>query len=701
MQSVQSKPEIRLPRRAAVVLAATTALATSALATSAFAQTTVVLPADSASLLDSSAYTSVTRALGLGPAVADAPSLPGQLPGTGGGGSSVEVAIGTAILGGEANGPGIPVLEIETSGETPDGLRRVRLHQTVGGVRVWGTDVKATIRDGRVAHTVSRTVSPLLQPAPSTLSESEAIAAAVAEHHGGAAEAPGYWHVAPTATPVLIPTGPSTLESGWEVVTWSEADNRLHHTAVDGQGRVLASELRTSNDRYRVYTKDPSRGDQVLQNGPGSAGNAESPDGWINPDATQYNVLIQGNNAAAYLDTSNSNTPDGAGAVVITDEDFTSVHQPSSDPSVQANKEAAVQTLFWTNNRIHDDLYRHGFVEATGNFQNDNFGRGGAGGDSVYAEAQDGSGTNNANFATPDDGSHPRMQMYVWTQTSPYRDSALDGDVIWHEYGHGLTWRMIGNMSGAVSGAIGEGMSDALAILHLGTDAVGEYSVDRPEGIRSERYGSYSRTIGDFTGSSVHFDGEIYAATIHIAGWLYRSSGLNNEDLMDWLVDGMNYTPSRPTYLDMRDGILAAAPAGLEQCNIWRAFARYGMGTEASFTVSGSSVSIGESKSIPSECNSGVNIRAFRATPSLNSNGTWNIQGRVTAGGGNRVGAKISVFLQGGRKAECTTNSNGVCWVNFRGIPSRHNKRWIRVGQANDLIVYGKQRFRSVSKPAE
>jgi len=33
------------------------------------------------------------------------------------------------------------------------------------------------------------------------------------------------------------------------------------------------------------------------------------------------------------------------------------------------------------------------------------------------AEAQDGSGTNNANFMTPADGTAPRMQMYLWNRT--------------------------------------------------------------------------------------------------------------------------------------------------------------------------------------------------------------------------------------------------------------------------------------------
>ncbi|HEX6333307.1 MAG TPA: M36 family metallopeptidase, partial [Flavisolibacter sp.] len=60
----------------------------------------------------------------------------------------------------------------------------------------------------------------------------------------------------------------------------------------------------------------------------------------------------------------------------------------------------------------------YGFNEASGNFQADNMGRGGAGNDYVQAEAQDASGTNNANFSTPADGSRPRMQMYLFGGTA-------------------------------------------------------------------------------------------------------------------------------------------------------------------------------------------------------------------------------------------------------------------------------------------
>ena len=68
---------------------------------------------------------------------------------------------------------------------------------------------------------------------------------------------------------------------------------------------------------------------------------------------------------------------------------------------------------------LHDTLYQHGFTESAGNFQESNFGNGGRGRDSVKAEAQDGEGLNNANFATPPDGRKPRMQMFLFSGTDP------------------------------------------------------------------------------------------------------------------------------------------------------------------------------------------------------------------------------------------------------------------------------------------
>ncbi len=69
------------------------------------------------------------------------------------------------------------------------------------------------------------------------------------------------------------------------------------------------------------------------------------------------------------------------------------------------SENAAITNLFYWTNIIHDVTYQYGFDEASGNFQQNNYGNGGAGNDPVNAEAQDGSGTCNANFSTPGDGS--------------------------------------------------------------------------------------------------------------------------------------------------------------------------------------------------------------------------------------------------------------------------------------------------------
>ncbi|MBK8610662.1 MAG: M36 family metallopeptidase [Chitinophagaceae bacterium] len=63
------------------------------------------------------------------------------------------------------------------------------------------------------------------------------------------------------------------------------------------------------------------------------------------------------------------------------------------------NQQFNITNLFYWNNLIHDIFYGYGFTEVGGNFRDDNLGRGGVGNDHVNAEAQDGSGSNNANFS--------------------------------------------------------------------------------------------------------------------------------------------------------------------------------------------------------------------------------------------------------------------------------------------------------------
>ena len=139
-----------------------------------------------------------------------------------------------------------------------------------------------------------------------------------------------------------------------------------------------------------------------------------SPYGWHDTDGApgaEY-TITRGNNVLAAEDRDDNDSlgysPDGGAALVF---DFP--YLPNQQPIVW--QDAAITNLFYANNVIHDITYRYGFDEAAGNFQENNYGREGEGGDAVLADAQDGSGTNNANFATPPDGQSGRMQMYVWT----------------------------------------------------------------------------------------------------------------------------------------------------------------------------------------------------------------------------------------------------------------------------------------------
>jgi extracellular elastinolytic metalloproteinase len=146
------------------------------------------------------------------------------------------------------------------------------------------------------------------------------------------------------------------------------------------------------------------------------AGNAATTYGWHFDGTTNY-TDTRGNNVWAYDDSLKLDAPGRftaskgtAGSLVFNDvPDLTQV------PTLGKNRRAATTNLFYWNNLMHDVMYQYGFTEATGNFQADNQGRGGTGGDYVRAEAQDGGGTNNANFATPPDGTSGRMQMYLFS----------------------------------------------------------------------------------------------------------------------------------------------------------------------------------------------------------------------------------------------------------------------------------------------
>ncbi|SEQ81991.1 M36 family metallopeptidase [Epilithonimonas lactis] len=155
-----------------------------------------------------------------------------------------------------------------------------------------------------------------------------------------------------------------------------------------------------------------------------------SPEGWHSNGTVNY-TNTYGNNVLAYVDNSATNTA-GFSPVSTTTGSLTFDFPFAEGAALSAyeNRASAVTNLFYANNMIHDIMYKFGFTESSRNFQSNNFGKGGAGNDAVRAEAFDGSGYNNANFASGyeilnSNGSYttqaPRMQMYLWNYSVPQK----------------------------------------------------------------------------------------------------------------------------------------------------------------------------------------------------------------------------------------------------------------------------------------
>ena len=236
---------------------------------------------------------------------------------------------------------------------------------------------------------------------------------------------------------------------------------------------------------YNVFAwgiNDPSVGERSMQKE--NVDTLASPAGWhslpfandpqsarlrLSKDAPKFRntTTTYGNNVFAHEDWEGRNNwlnnyrPD-AGSDMVFDYTYNPKKTDTEDALDEAKKyiNATVTQLFYTTNMIHDLYYRYGFTEVAGNFQQHNFGRGGAEGDAVIANAQDGSGYNNANFMTPPDGQNGRCRMYLWNTANPYRDGDLEAGIVIHELTHGLSTRLTGGP--ANSGCLGWGESGGM-----------------------------------------------------------------------------------------------------------------------------------------------------------------------------------------------------------------------------------------------
>ncbi len=374
-------------------------------------------------------------------------------------------------------------------------------------------------------------------------------------------------------------------------------------------------------DSYNVYAmpiESPSHGSRSIVTDP--ANTVASPFGWhdTNGSPGAEFTITRGNNVWAQEDRNGNNgtgfSPNGGASL-----DFNFPIDLSQGPTTY--DDAAITNLFYWNNIMHDVFYQYGFDEASGNFQENNYGNGGAGSDSVNADAQDGSGSNNANFSTPGDGGNPRMQMFLWTSPNPDRDGDLDNGIIAHEYGHGISIRLVGGPSSNNLGGseqMGEGWSDWFGLMltmragDSGTDSrgIGTYALNQPttgDGIRPTPY-SIDRSVNNTDYADIgglarpHGVGYAFATILWDMTWglidaegfdpdFYNGTGGNNI-AMALVIEGLKNTANNPGFVSGRNGILQADQdlyGGQYECIIWKAFAERGVGQDANENNNGGS----------------------------------------------------------------------------------------------------------------
>ncbi|MEO5714509.1 MAG: M36 family metallopeptidase [Luteolibacter sp.] len=464
-----------------------------------------------------------------------------------------------------------------------------------------------------------------------------------------------------------VPMSEISAELAWDVTVMSTARGEMFRVLVDAEnGEVLVRQSLTnyiSPATFRVHARysDKQPYDSPTPFSPGhdsplAAQPAEtlselvtldalnttaSPNGWIDDGGTE----TLGNNVDAHADSDAfPNVPDLPRPTSATRQ-FDFPVNFASPPS--AYKDAAVTNLFYLNNWVHDKLYELGFTESAGNFQSNNFGRGGFGSDAVQADAQDGSGTNNANFSTPSDGSPGRMQMYVFTGPTPDIDGDLDSEIVIHEYVHGLSNRLVGGgagISASQTQGMGEGWSDfyALSLLSESGDtpngcyAAGAYATRSYSGLGTNYYYGIRRypystelsknplTFKDIdpaqaslhagvprspiignVANEVHNVGEVWCATL----WDLRANliekhgyGIGNPLALQLVTDAMKLSPLNPNFLQSRDAIIQADlvnNAGDNMSELWAAFAKRGMGAGATSPASTTTTGLTEAYDVP------------------------------------------------------------------------------------------------------
>jgi extracellular elastinolytic metalloproteinase len=533
------------------------------------------------------------------------------------------------------------------------GSHHIFWSQVVDGIEVFGNGLKANVtKNGQLISVMGAPVTGLTSQADAKSAAPQVSAdkarTTAAEDIGGTAKSATAktagtsvkWSNGDTAKQVWFHTADG-LRKGW--LTYVNAGGtKIYSHVVDAQSGGLL---------YRRDLSSEGNGDALVQdNYPGAAkGGTQRVENliynkWLPKNAK---TLLEGNSVAAWADVNDDNQPNAGETVKVPgtktgaeyklvsfpnassfcSTSFICTWDPAKPDSWKTNMNQDVTNAFYLASNFHDWLAKPpiSFTPAAGSFD-------AAGGDPVLLNALDGAATaanggpdanhvDNANMNTPPDGTPPTMQMYLFHQPGatdeqdPFvpSSSANDASILYHEYTHGLSNRLVVDATGnstlnsIQAGSMGEAWSDFYAMDYLvahnlekDTTAPGEVlegkyvshgelfrtqAIDcrvkavspnciQPDGSK----GGY--TYGDFPTiggtPEVHASGEVWAQTL----WDLRER-FGRSYALSLITRAMELSPNDPTMLDMRNAIVQAdlvASGGKNAGIIWTVFANRGMG---------------------------------------------------------------------------------------------------------------------------
>ncbi|RKP10212.1 peptidase M36, partial [Thamnocephalis sphaerospora] len=334
-----------------------------------------------------------------------------------------------------------------------------------------------------------------------------------------------------------------------------------------------------------------------------------SPKGWYFSQGTDKPLVTSGNNAVAVMPVDQAENKQEAA-------------QPSFNPgarlpSAASNKEAGAINAHRVANNMHDLSYNYGFTEAAGNFQRENYGKGGKGEDEVLIVTRDSFMPNNAAMMVVPDGEKPSIRIGLFGDSGSSRDGGLDNDVVIRAYSQGIAARLVGgsaeseclqgtDQASGLSEGVGNFFALSMKIKKSDTRSsalkLADYVV--PKGINQNPYSTdtsvnptnYAMLNDEKVRKNPGQVGELWATILYELHWnLVDKLGFDenkysaniakgNTLTLKLVVDSLMLMPCHPTLIEARNALIQAMvvlTGEQHMCELWKAFSKRGLGPNA------------------------------------------------------------------------------------------------------------------------